>query len=468
MKILILFVIGIWVNNSYAQTRSAIIAGRLNYMNDNDSVVLKINEPSLFTSETHMTTVVKKVKHGRFSFKIAVKKLPVFASLTFPGKRFNADGSKNIYDYLIEKGDRIHCSIKGNSTFSGPGSNKWTIQTKLASLDRSKRQSYNNKSISGLAGEFRFMDSLFKLKTRLLVSERKKVSIGIFKTLLADNIARSRFSKWIILKSCKADPADILQFLVNYEEPPVNKFFTKRDSTELFPFLSAYCEGLIANYKLDQYRLKNDKFSVTKCYQTFKHQYSGLLRDRLLTMLLYANRNAPGDITDCFDDAATLIKEPVLREVLDNIKTSGLNGGGAYNFTLPDTSGKNVSFADFKGKTVLLDFWFTGCTPCRGMAEMLKQVESQLNPDSVVFISINIDKNKDRWISSIRSRLYTTSRAVNLNVQFMGNEHPLIKHYLITGYPTLILFDKGGRRVQLPPGYRDNNGADLINLLKNK
>jgi peroxiredoxin len=35
------------------------------------------------------------------------------------------------------------------------------------------------------------------------------------------------------------------------------------------------------------------------------------------------------------------------------------------NFTLKDTTGKEVRLADYKGKVLLLDFWATWCVPCK-------------------------------------------------------------------------------------------------------
>lgn len=40
-------------------------------------------------------------------------------------------------------------------------------------------------------------------------------------------------------------------------------------------------------------------------------------------------------------------------------------GENAPNFTLPDLSGKQVSFSDFKGKVIILNFFASWCPPCR-------------------------------------------------------------------------------------------------------
>ena len=47
-------------------------------------------------------------------------------------------------------------------------------------------------------------------------------------------------------------------------------------------------------------------------------------------------------------------------------------GKSAYNFTLPDSTGRMFSMKDFKGKVVFIDVWATWCGPCREQFPFLK------------------------------------------------------------------------------------------------
>jgi thiol-disulfide isomerase/thioredoxin len=186
----------------------------------------------------------------------------------------------------------------------------------------------------------------------------------------------------------------------------------------------------------------------------------------LLTTLLYNYRNSPEDISDCINDAASLIRVPVLKGVLESLQMAGLKDTEVYKFALLDTSGKKVLLSEFKGKIVLLDFWFTGCSACTQLSGKLREIESKIDLKSTVLISINVDRDKSKWIRSVRGGRYTSPHGINLNTGVLGSKHPLITHYLITAYPTLLIFNKEGKRMRNPQNPLSDNGKDLLSLLK--
>ncbi|MEB0261820.1 TlpA disulfide reductase family protein [Mucilaginibacter sp. 10I4] len=467
MKALILLILSNWAIHSFAQSNSAIIKGNLNFTKDGDCVVLEINEHPLFNKESNVIKIVKKVNHGTFLFNISIHESPLYVSLVFPSKGVNFDGSKNIYRYLIEKGDHIIFSSINGLQFSGRGSSKWIVQNNLIPLNkRIMVKSYNNDSAIGLIDKFKFIDSSLVLKVNFILKKRKELSNAAIKLLIADNIALSRVLKSLAVRNSGADKKDISTFLLKYNEMPLSKYFTREDSTFVLPISNDYCESLIEKFRLDSCFQKNERFSVTKCYHAFKKLYSGLLRDKMLTLLLYKYQNSPENITDCIRDAEILVKEPIFHEIIVSLKVAAAKNGNTYNFTLPDTSGKMVSLSNFRGKLVILDFWFTGCTPCRILSKKLKEMELIINKENAIVISINVDINRSRWIESVKSGQYTSPQEINLNTGTLSKEHPLIKHYMVNGYPTLLLFNREGKRLKTPQNPSIDDGKDLLSLLK--
>lgn len=118
----------------------------------------------------------------------------------------------------------------------------------------------------------------------------------------------------------------------------------------------------------------------------------------------------------------------------------------AYDFKLKDSNGKTVKLSDFKGKVVVLDFWFTGCINCMNFyRSSLSNAERHYWHNSdVIFISVCIDKDKSTWLTSLKKGLYTSDASVNLYTGGLGDRHPVIKSYQITTYPQPIIINKTG------------------------
>jgi peroxiredoxin len=78
----------------------------------------------------------------------------------------------------------------------------------------------------------------------------------------------------------------------------------------------------------------------------------------------------------------------------------------APDFTLPDADGKPVKLSQYRGKTVILNFWTTTCQPCLeempSLADLAKVLAKR---DDVVVLTISTDLTKDVALSALQTLL---------------------------------------------------------------
>ena len=122
-----------------------------------------------------------------------------------------------------------------------------------------------------------------------------------------------------------------------------------------------------------------------------------------------AGKGAPRSRLFDYFLGAALAAFLILAFVMDSGgELDGLVGAEAPAFELRSRSGKTLGPGDFRGQTVVLDFWATWCTPCfRQMPKLARAVE--LVGDDVVVLSVNVDEavadrdhKIDRFIESAK------------------------------------------------------------------
>jgi thiol-disulfide isomerase/thioredoxin len=118
-------------------------------------------------------------------------------------------------------------------------------------------------------------------------------------------------------------------------------------------------------------------------------------------------------------------------------------GAPGYNFTYADPSGKEFSFAGFKGKVVLVDMWATWCGPCKAEIPHLKKLEEEMKGTETVFVSISVDeeKNVGKWKQFVADQQLG---GVQLNT---NGKRDMTAFYEINGIPRFLLFDKNGKLI---------------------
>lgn len=131
-------------------------------------------------------------------------------------------------------------------------------------------------------------------------------------------------------------------------------------------------------------------------------------------------------------------KKMAVLEKRANVKEPG---GEAIDFAYPDMAGKVHHLKDFRGKVVLVDVWATWCKPCLAEQPALETLEKSFEGKDVVFLSISIDTEKDKWKNMVE-----TKKLSGLHL-YSNNQGSMIKDYDITSVPRFILFDKNGKMV---------------------
>lgn len=119
-----------------------------------------------------------------------------------------------------------------------------------------------------------------------------------------------------------------------------------------------------------------------------------------------------------------------------------------YNLTnreLQLNNGTTVKISDFKGKVVLLDFWYRGCFPCLQATPELIKLQKEYK-DQLVIIGIN-DRDDAEDITA-----YYTYKGANYLSTFK-TDHDISKHLTITSFPTFIIFDTDGKPVNVITGF---------------
>ncbi|SHJ72683.1 Peroxiredoxin [Reichenbachiella agariperforans] len=69
-----------------------------------------------------------------------------------------------------------------------------------------------------------------------------------------------------------------------------------------------------------------------------------------------------------------------------------------YQFQLLDENGQTISFTEFKGQTIVLNFWATWCPPCIAEMPDLNSLYNKTKEENIAFVLISLDEDFEKAI----------------------------------------------------------------------
>jgi peroxiredoxin len=114
----------------------------------------------------------------------------------------------------------------------------------------------------------------------------------------------------------------------------------------------------------------------------------------------------------------------------------------------------NISLAQYKGKTVVIDFWASWCEPCRKELPALNDLAKKYFKKGVYFIGVNVDS------SEAEARSFLRSTKVNFILLF-DEAARFAEECNLESMPRLFILDKKGVIKFIHNGYNEDYDAEI-------
>ncbi len=115
----------------------------------------------------------------------------------------------------------------------------------------------------------------------------------------------------------------------------------------------------------------------------------------------------------------------------------GRAGQAAPDFTLKDVANQPVSLHDFRGKRVLVNFWYIDCPGCREEMNALERYYAQAEGQDVVVLGVDIVDDA-RTTSQYLQQLGITYPVA------LDTQQRTLDSYGVTSTPSSFFIDAGG------------------------
>jgi peroxiredoxin len=131
----------------------------------------------------------------------------------------------------------------------------------------------------------------------------------------------------------------------------------------------------------------------------------------------------------------------------------------APDFALPDTNGRLHRLSDYRGKTVIINFWATWCPPCREEIPSMNRAWQQLRQEDVVMLAINMGEDEDTIF------LFTADYPAEFPL-LLDRDGAVIARWPVKGLPTTFIIAPDGSLAYRAIGGRAWDDDEILDTLR--
>jgi thiol-disulfide isomerase/thioredoxin len=134
-------------------------------------------------------------------------------------------------------------------------------------------------------------------------------------------------------------------------------------------------------------------------------------------------------------------------------------GGKTPALKLADADGRERSIAEWRGKTVVVNFWATWCEPCREEMPSLDRLKARLAPKGFDVIAVNVGESRERV------ERFTREVPVSFPIVY-DKDSATARTWKVRGYPTSYVIGPDGRIRYYFVGELDWSSDEVVRVIE--
>ncbi|QDP85998.1 redoxin domain-containing protein [Chryseobacterium sp. SNU WT5] len=432
----------------------------------------KFTDHSLISGSVQSPKPLKNVSITSQEFGDKIAEIPVENGLfTWNSKEgipfgnyvLNYEGKS--YPFIFSKGDHVHFDIKMDAR-----------QAAVVVKGTRKAEDLYNKLDNGGSTFYNYIvaEKLLTDKPSSFYKEAMKEWENELKNLknfrTAENIyVADDFKEFQIQKKATR----MLSALYDYQKmtsftdkkfAPDRSFVSELESLIRKPSPLLYATDSYKSWKLKELLPKEgNKNPDSIVFVKLAQMPSGVAKDQLLSTQIIKMINLENDEVKrnlIFQQNIEGIQNPKFKSFVGRnleIINNQQKGKPFPILAFEDEDGKKVSISQFKGKFVVIDFWATWCAPCKETSPVFDyQAKKNRNNDNIVFLSISIDEDKNKWKLDLKN----TKSNVK---QWWASDANILKELGVNSIPRFMMLDPDGKIYNANmPRPNETNFVDIL------